>query len=291
MRFSFIAAEKAHYPVEVLCRVLGVSRSGYYAWRKRRPSPRIQADEQLVERIAHVHQGSRATYGSPRVHAALAGDGVRVSRKRVIRLMREQGLAGRRRRRFRTTTDSTHGRPIAPNVLQRRFDVDRPDLAWAGDVTYLWTDEGWLYLAVLLDLYSRKIVGWAMSDRLDTALCASALDMALKARKPARGLIHHSDRGSTYAAHEYRDMLARGGFVASMSRRRDCWDNAVAESFFSTLKNELIERRPITGRAQTKSAVFDYIEVFYNRQRIHSHCGFKSPAQREQDFNAVALTQ
>ena len=158
-------------------------------------------------------------------------------------------------------------------------------------MTYLWTDEGWLYLAVLLDLCSRKVVGWAMGDRLDTALCASALDMALKARKPARGLIHHSDRGSTYAALEYRELLADRGLVASMSRRGDCWDNAVAESFFSTLKTELIERRPITGRALTKSAVFEYIEVFYNRQRIHSYCGHRSPAQRERDFDVAVPTQ
>ena len=232
MRFRFIDAEKAHYPIRLLCRCLAVSRSGYYAWRRRAPSARVQQDARLRVEIAASHSASRRTYGSPRILRDLREEGHRISRKRVARLMRELGLEGRRKRRFRATTDSQHRFPVAPNVLMRDFDVDAPNTAWVTDITYLATLEGWLYLAVILDLFSRRVVGYAMSEQIDRALVLEALGKALVRRPGARDLIHHSDRGSQYASHDYRDALDQAGITCSMSRRGDCWDNAVAESFF-----------------------------------------------------------
>jgi transposase InsO family protein len=281
VKFAFIQAERAVFPVEFMCKHLGVSRSGYYAWLKRAASGRAIADEALGKRIAGIHRESRGTYGSPRVHARLAHEGVRVGRRRVARLMRAHGLTVRCRRRFRKTTDSRHGLPVAPNRLERRFDVAAPDQAWVGDVTYVWTDEGWLYLAVMLDLFSRRVVGWSMRDSLDRQLCLDALEMAVAARQPMPGLVHHTDRGAQYASAEYRQALVSGGLLASMSRTRDCWDNAVAESFFSTLKTELIHQRSFADATEARTAIFEYIEVFYNRQRAHSHCGYHAPAAYE----------
>ena len=281
MRFAFIESEKAQWPVVVMCRVLDVSRSGFYAWRRRPVSAREREDVALGAQIAAVHSESRGTYGVPRVHATLKAQGRAVGRKRVGRLMRVQGLKGRRKRRFRVTTDSRHSNPVAANVLERRFATSAPDTAWVGDITYVWTREGWLYLAALIDLFSRRVVGWAMSDRMTEQLAIDALQMALRARRPASGMVHHSDRGSQYCSHAYRRVLASWGAVCSMSRKGDCWDNAVAESFFATLKTELIHHADYETRAEARSEIFEYIEVFYNRHRRHSTLGFVSPAEYE----------
>jgi transposase InsO family protein len=281
MRFRFIEAEKAHYPICLLCRCLAVSRSGYYAWLSRAPSTRAKQDARLRVEISALHSKSRRTYGSPRILRDLRGKGRRVSRKRVARLMRELGLEGRRKRRFRATTDSQHRFPVAPNILMRDFDVDAPNTAWVTDITYLATLEGWLYLAVILDLFSRRVVGYAMSERVDRALVLEALRKALVQRPGVRDLVHHSDRGSQYASHDYRDALDQAGIMCSMSRRGDCWDNAVAESFFGTLKVELLYELPLQTRSATRSAVDDYIETFYNVRRRHSSLGYQSPAEFE----------
>jgi len=261
VRFAFIAVEKACFPVRALCRVLGVSRAGFYAWQERAPSPHAQADDRLGLEIAAIHAESRQRYGSPRVHAELVDRGHRTSRKRVARLMRQRRLAARRRRRFRVTTDSRHPFPVAPNVLARRFEQPVPDAAWVTDITYIPTGEGWLYLAVILDLYSRFVVGWAMSDRITRELALDALDMALVRRRPFQGLLHHSDRGSQYASGDYQAVLATAGIVCSMSRRGNCWDNAVAESFFATVKVELVHDAAWETRAAARSALFEYIEI------------------------------
>ena len=288
MRFAFIAAEKATYPVRVMCRMLGVSRAGFYVWQTRPPAARTQADQRLGVEIEAIHAETRQRYGSPRVHAELRGRGHRVGRKRVARLMRQHGLCGRRRRRFRVTTDSNHPRPVAPNVLDRQFAVVAPDTTWVTDITYLWTREGWLYLAVILDLFSRAVVGWALSARLTTQqLAVPALTMALGRRRPPRGLLHHSDRGSQYASADYQRLLTAHGIVASMSRRGNCWDNAVAESFFATLKVELVHEVDWATREQARSDVFEYLERFYNGQRRHSALAYASPLTFERQWAAM----
>jgi putative transposase len=281
VRFRFVEAEKAHYPIRLMCRCLAVSRSGYYAWRKRPRSARVQQDARLRVEIAASHAASRRTYGSPRILRDLREEGHRVSRKRVARLMRDLGLEGRRRRRFRATTDSQHRFPVAPNVLMRDFEVAAPNTAWVTDITYLATLDGWLYLAVILDLFSRRVVGYAMSDRVDRALVLEALGEALVRRPGARDLIHHSDRGSQYASHDYRKALDRAGITCSMSRQGDCWDNAVVESFFGTLKMELLYELPLQTSEATRSGVADYIEAFYNVRRRHSSLGYRSPMEFE----------
>lgn len=277
MRFAFIAVEKAGFPVRLLCRVLGVSRAGFYAWHTRGLSPHAHADERLGLEIAAIHAESRQRYGSPRVHAELGDRGHRVGRKRVARLMRQRGLAGRRRRRFRATTDSCHAFPVTANVLARQFEQAAPDVAWVTDITYIATGEGWLYLAAILDLCSRAVVGWAVSERITRELTLEALDMALHRRCPRQGLLHHSDRGSQYASGDYQAVLAEHGIVCSMSRRGNCWDNAVAESFFATLKVELVHDAAWATRAVARAELFEYIEVFYNGQRRHSSLGYLSP--------------
>jgi transposase InsO family protein len=281
VKFAFIDAEKANYPVDFMCRQLGVSRSGFYAARRREPSARKRDEARLVEEVKAVHAGSRGTYGSPRVHATLKAQGRATSRKRVARVMREHDLVARSRRRFRRTTDSRHTFPVAENVLGRAFTTTAPNEVWVTDITYVWTREGWLYVAAILDLYSRMVVGWAMSERIDRRLCLSALRMAVEARRPTPGLVHHSDRGSQYASTEYRRALEEHEMVCSMSRRGDCWDNAVAESFWSTLKAELVDGTDFPTRAAARQAVFEFIEVFYNRSRIHSHLGYRTPAEHE----------
>jgi putative transposase len=281
VKFVFIAAEKAVYPVEVLCDVLGVSRSGYYAWSKRPAPARAKTDAKLQAQIAAVHRTSRGTYGSPRVHADLRSKGVRVGKKRVERLMRAEGLQARRKRRFRRTTDSNHTQPIAPNVLARQFTAKAPNRAWVTDVTYIATDEGWLYLAAILDLFSRRVVGWATSATNDRSLALDALEQALRTRRVTAELLHHSDRGSPYASEDYRHMLRRHGIVASMSRTGDCWDNAVAESFFATLKGELVDHERYPTRAAATASIGDYIEGFYNPARRHSYLGYVSPVEFE----------
>ncbi len=252
MKFALIDAEKANFPVGLMCRQLGVSRSGYYAWRTRPQSARASEDIELGARVLQVHLESHRRYGSPRVHKALAAEGRHVSRKRVVRLMKLRSLAARPLKRYVATTNSEHQLPLASNVLARRFDVEKINTAWAGDITYLATAEGWLYLAVIIDLYSRRVVGWATSDSLERTVCIEALRVALDARRPAPGLIHHSDRGVQYASSDYRDLLHQHGIVCSMSRRANCWDNAVAESFFSTLKTELVGNRVYSNRHDAK---------------------------------------
>ena len=272
-------AEKANYPIALMCRVLGVSRSGLYAWVRRGRSAREEADRYLRKQGEAIHARSRRTYGSPRVHRQLRVDGVRVGRKRVERLMKRAGLRGRIRRSFRRTTDSGHCLPIAPNRLAQQFSVDAADRVWAGDITYIPTMQGWCYLAVILDLHSRLVVGWSLADHMRTELVNAALDAALAKRTPSEGMIHHSDRGSQYASAAYRSRLEALGVSVSMSRRGNCYDNAVVESFFGTLKQELVHHVRWTSQSQARAALHDYIEVFYNRQRLHSSIGYRTPAQ------------
>ena len=275
-----------------MCRVLKVSRAGFYAAEHRVPSRRAQHNEILGAVISAVHKRSRQTYGSPRVHREVRAVGLLGGRNRIARLMREAGLRARLPRRWRPqTTDSRHGYAVASNLLQRRFSVKEsggPNRAWCGDITYVRTDEGWLYLAVLLDLGSRMVVGWAMSESLAAELSVAALRMAVARRQPKPGLLHHTDRGVQYAAAEYRELLAAHQITASMSRRANCYDNAVAESFFATLRWELLSRHHWPTHDAVRTAIFEYIEVWYNRQRRHSALGYLSPLQFEQQSLAVA---
>jgi len=269
------------WPLKVMCRVLAASRSGYYAWQKRQPSVRFHRRTVLSAAIREVHQSSRATYGSPRVTAALKQGGVNCCENTVAKIMREDGLAAKVKRRFKATTDSSHDLPIAPNHLDRQFDRRRPNEAWVSDITFIATAEGWLYLATEMDLYSRRIVGWSLSDRLTTELVAGALAMAIRQRRPSAGLLHHSDRGCQYASSAFRELLAAHGVACSMSRKGNAYDNAPMESFYSTLKRELIHKKTYATRDQARTEVFEYIEVFYNRQRLHSTLGYQSPADFE----------
>ncbi len=264
-----------------MCRQLGVSRSGYYAWRTREPSPRAQEDEQLVQQIQQVHQQSRETYGSPRVLDDLKEQGFEVGRRRVARLMKENGITGTPPKPFKRTTDSKHDLAVADNVVNREFTVEAPDTVWATDITYVRTWEGWMYLAVVIDLFSRRVIGWSMATHMRTDLVMDALTAALGRRLPALNMIHHSDRGSQYASHDYREALRNNGIVCSMSRKGNCWDNAVVESFFATLKKDLIHRRPWPTVRQAREAIAEYIEVFYNRRRKHTTLGYVSPADFE----------
>jgi len=271
-----------------MCQVLQVSTSGFHAWRKRVRSSRAKEDQRLGTQIVAIHRRSRGTYGSPRIHEELKAHACAVGRKRVARLMRTQGITARLPRRYRRTTDSHHDRAVADNVLNRSFTVDRPDLAWVTDLTYIWTWEGWVYLAVVVDLFSRRIVGWSMAEHMRTELVLDALTMALGHRGPEGALVHHSDRGSQYASDAYRKALRDHGITCSMSRKGDCWDNAVVESFFGTLKTELIHRHSWPSRRQVQLAVAEYIELFYNRQRRHSFLGYRSPAEFERLFETGA---
>lgn len=261
-----------------MCRVLGVSRGGFYEWLDRsRPTPRELRDDELTERIRRIHANSRETYGSPRVHARLLRDGVEAGKERVARLMRQAGIQGRVRRRFVVTTDSKHDRPVVPNTLDRQFQQDSSDSAWCADITYLWTLSGWVYLAAIIDLATRKIVGWSMARHMRTELVESALLNALACRKPASKLVHHSDRGSQYASRSYRSLLERHGIECSMSRAGNCWDNAVIESFFGTFKQEWANHHLWSGLGDSRAATHDYIDVFYNRQRLHSALKYRTP--------------
>lgn len=281
MKFAFISEKKVAFPITVLCRVMAVSPSGYYASQRRRASQHARDDQELAKQIATIHHGSRRRYGSPRVHADLKASGARVGRKRVARLMRENRLVARCRRRFRTTTDSKHSFPIAPNLFERNFTAVRPNESWVTDITFLWTLQGWLYLAVILDLFSRRVVGWATSRNVDRHLALAALDMALDRRQPGSGLVHHSDRGSTYASDDYRKALEAGGIECSMSRKGDCWDNAVAESFFATLKREMEGIDDFETREVANLLVGEYIDGFYNPCRRHSALNYNSPIEFE----------
>lgn len=282
MRYGFIQTKKAEFPVATLCTMLEVTRSGYYAWARRAPSERARENARLAMHVRDAHRQSRGTYGSTRVRRELImSHGFRVGRNRVARLMRELGLRGCQPRRYRATTDSTHVHPIAPNVVARRFTATEPNQLWVTDITYVRTWEGWLYLAAILDVFSRRVVGWAIADHLRTELVEEALAMALGARRPTQGLVHHSDRGCQYASGDYRKQLADRGIVCSMSRRGNCWDNAMAESFFATLKNELLHRQPWPTKKQARSAIAEYIACFYNPHRRHSALDYVSPMRYE----------
>ncbi len=289
MKYACIAQHRHHFPVALMCRVLGVSRSGFYAAQRRPVSPRVHADQRLHRAICAIHQQSRHTYGSPRVHAELRAQGIRCGRKRVERLMRSAGLQAKQRRRTRRTTNSNHAHPVAPNLLERRFavtEIVERDRVWAGDITYIPTRAGWLYLAVILDLASRMVVGWAMQPTLAQSLTHAALQMAVVRRRPLPGVVHHSDRGVQYAAAAYRACLITHGMTPSMSRKGDCYDNAVVESFFATLEWELIANADWHTRAEARTALFEYIEVWYNRQRRHSALGYVSPVAYEAQLAA-----
>jgi putative transposase len=282
MRFRFIEDRRADYPVTILCDVLGVSAAGYYAWRSRPESRRSAANRILVDDIKRVHRDTSGRYGSPRIHIELKAQGRGASRGRIERLMRHHGIRAimARPRRVRTT-DSRHNLPIAPNLLARNFTATAPNRIWLADITYVETEQGWLYLAAVMDLYSRRIVGWAMADHLRAELPLAALRMAISTQQPGDGLIHHSDRGVQYASADYRKVMQSAGFQASMSRKADCYDNAPMESFFHTLKTELVHHRHYATRQEAARDIFAYIEGFYNRTRRHSAIGYISPIEME----------
>ena len=289
MRFAFIRAQRANHSVTALCRVLNVTRAGYYAFAARPPSSRVLDETRLHEQVRQVFQENRGRYGSPRVLRKLRRDGVAVGKRRVERAMRAMGLIARRRRCARvTTTKANSAHPVERNVLDRNFSASRPNQRWVTDITYVWTDEGWCYLAAILDLYSRGVVGWALSTSLSTELPLAALESAVERRRPDPGLLHHSDRGCQYTSTDYRTHLAELGVTVSMSRKGNCWDNAVAESFFATLKNELIHERAWKNRFELRQAVFEYIEIFYNRQRLHSSLDYRTPAEMETLYQGEA---
>lgn len=282
MIYQFIEQHKHEFPVVVMCQVLGVSESGFYAWRKRPACRRRQEDAQLTNEIRQVFVAHRGRYGSPRIQSELKDQGRRIARKRVARLMREADMSARRKRRRVLTTkrDATH--PVAPNVLNREFTATAPNTKWVTDITYIPTTAGWLYLAVILDVYSRAVVGWSMSTSCDETLAENALKMAVARRRPGAGFLHHSDRGCQYTSRAYRRQLERLGAVVSMSRKGNCWDNAVMESFFGSLKEECVGNLVYSSQEQARQALFEYLEMYYNRQRRHSALGYVSPLVYEQ---------
>lgn len=292
-KYAFVSAERANHAVSTLCRVVGVSVSGFYAWLRAIPSlqHRAAAEAELRGHIGRIFAARRRVYGSPRVHAELRRQGRRHTRRRVARLMRDMGLSARRgRKRAPRTTDSRHDLPVAPNLLARNFAADRPDQVWLADVSYIPTDEGWLYLAAIKDLATREVLGWSMADHLRAELCVDALVMAIRRHgPPPRGLIQHSDRGVQYASEPYRAVLERYGIVQSMSRKGDCLDNAPMESLFGSLKVEHVHLVRFRSRAEAKAAVFEYLEVFYNRVRVHSGLGYRTPAEARASMEGVAM--
>ena len=283
MKYKFMERERSRFAVERMCRLLGVSRSGYYAWlRERDTGRRLKENEALLEAIRRFYKASRGTYGSPRITEDLRDAGLRCGENRIARLMRINGLMAKTRRRFKATTNSRHCLPVSPNLLNRRFMTDGPNKVWTSDITYVWTEEGWLYLAVVLDVFSRQIVGWAMGDRIDTGLVLRAFNQAVMRRRPAPGFIFHSDRGRQYASVDFRKALKSCGAVQSMSNKGDCYDNAITETFFHTLKTELVYFEKYKTRTEAKGGIFEYIEAFYNRLRRHSALGYRSPHAFEQ---------
>jgi len=258
-----------------------VSRSGFYSWEKRDKSVRDQERERLIPRVKEIHKTSRETYGSRRIAKELEATGTRCGKHKAGTLMKLAGVEAKQRKKFKATTNSKHSLPVAPNILQRQFTVSKQDLAWVGDITYIWTTEGWLYLAIVIDLYSRRVVGWSINKRMTKQLVKDALIMAIWRRKPAPGLIFHSDRGSQYCSREFQKLIKNYGIRSSMSRKGDCWDNAVAESFFGTLKLELVFREKYVTRDQARRSIVDYIEMFYNSNRRHSYLDYISPMEYE----------
>jgi transposase InsO family protein len=285
VKFAFVQDHRRLWPVAAICRVLQVSRSGFFAWLRRGPSRRRRRQEELIEKIKAVHRENRELYGSPRVHRALLIDGQSVSRNTVARLMRQAKIRAKTKRRFvPRTTNSAHRQPVAGNLLDRDFTAAGPDRKWVADITYVPTREGWLYLAAVMDICSRRIVGWSMADHLETELVSNALRMALQRRHPPQGLLHHSDRGVQYASDSYQQLLADNDIRVSMSGRGDCWDNAVMESFWGTLKTELVHQQDYPTHEKARASIFEYIEAFYNRKRLHSSLDYVSP----ETFEAVA---
>lgn len=289
MKFRFIEQHRHQFPVVRMCAVLGVSPSGYYAFRKRRPSRRARENQRLLVHIRAIHRASRATYGYRRIYHELREQGMMCSRHRIARLMRRAGLRVKSRRPYKVTTRANPRHPVADNLLDRDFQADQPDRKWVADITYIATDQGWLYLATVMDLFSRRIVGWSMQPRMKTDLVADALKMALARRRPDAGLLHHSDRGSQFTSADYQKLLAAHGIQVSMSRTGNCYDNAVMESFFATLKTECVDRRYAT-RQEARACIFDYIEVWYNRCRRHSSLEYLSPEAYERRYARDNLT-
>jgi putative transposase len=287
VKHQFIAESQVSYSITALCRALRISRCGYYAARARTPSPRARSNADLLQRIRRIHTQSRENYGTVKTLRALRAEGVDCGLKRVRRLRKLHGIEAKRRRRFRQAYAARHSEPPAPNLLNRDFTASTPDRLWATDITFVPTREGWLYVAVVIDLYSRRVVGWAMRERINLTLAVEALTMAIRQRRPRPGLVHHSDQGQLYLATAYRDLLKAHGMIQSMSRKGDCYDNVVAESFFSSLKNELTWHRSFTTRDEARSAIFDYIELFYNRERSHQTLDYVSPVRYE-ECNVVA---
>jgi putative transposase len=289
MSFELIEAEEAHYPKALMCRALGLSRSGHHAYSTRGPSRRALEEQQLDVLVAAIFAELGGRYGAPRIEKELRRRGYRTSRKRVAASMARQGLVARQRRRWQRTTDSSHREPVAPNLLERNFTVETPDLAWVADTTYLPVLGGFIFLVVILDLFSRKVVGWAVGDRLDAELSDEALRRALARRRPGPGLLFHSDRGIEFAAKSFRDLLARAGAVQSMSRKGNCWDNAVAESFFSTLEFEMVPGVAWRSATDAEPELFTFIEGYYNARRLHSSNDYRSPNETEADWRSRAL--
>ncbi len=282
MTFAFIERHQEDWPVRVMCDALAVSPAGYYAWLRRPPSFQEQRRETLLVLIQGIHVEVKRRYGSPRIHAALAASGEACSVNTVAKLMRDNDIRAKSARKFRCTTDSNHPLPVAPNVLDRQFDPEGPDESWVADITYIPTREGWLYLAIVEDLYSRKVVGWSMDSTMTSRLVVDALEMAVKRRLPGAGLLAHSDRGSQYASEHYQRLLGKHGIACSMSGVGQCWDNAPAESFFASLKKELTHHEDYQTREEARASLFEYIEVFYNNQRLHSSLGYVTPVAYEQ---------
>ena len=282
MNYACIDRRRDHYPVRMMCKLLGVSASGYYAWRTRPESARTRQDRELMPKIKRIFAASTGVYGSPRVHAELVAEGVTAGRNKVARLMRLERLRGYPRRRFRVTTQRDPTHPVAKNLLKQDFEAQEPNQRWASDITYISTKQGWLYLAVVMDLFSRRIVGWSMSQRMGRHLVVGALRMAIDARRPDGPLIHHSDRGAQYTSDDFREELARNGIECSMSAAANCYDNAVVESFFGVLKRERVNRVRYRTREEARADLFDYIEVFYDRKRRHGYLGNVSPADFEE---------
>jgi putative transposase len=287
VKYAFVDKERTNHTVKKLCKVLGVSASGYYKWRKNDITPRQKRRSKLLERILEIFEESRQTYGCPRVYRKLRSEGIKCNYKTVERLMRENEIQPKQKRKFKATTDSKHNLPIAPNVLSREFIVDEPDEVWVSDITYIETAQGWLYLCVFIDLYSRAIVGWSMSANMTADFVVAAFDMGIGKRGRAP-IVVHSDRGSQYASELFRNRISLYDCIQSMSRRGNCWDNAVAESFFGSLKQELIYRNSFTSRIRATMSIFDYIEIFYNKQRIHSVLDYITPEEKQQQVKKVA---
>ena len=281
MKFRFISKNHGTFKVGRMCRLLNVSRSGYYSWLKRPESRRSRQNKNLKAKILDIFKGNHRIYGAPRIHAELRSQGIRCGRHRVARLMQKLGIKAKTKRKFKATTDSKHNLPVAPNLLDQNFEVNAPNKVWASDITYIPTQEGWLYLAVCMDLYSRMVVGWSMDCRITKHLVIDAFNMAAKNRPEIQGLVHHSDRGSQYASYEFQNILGSYNMLCSMSRKGNCYDNAVVESFFHSLKTEWVHHYRYKTRHEAKASIFEYIEIFYNRQRRHSQLNYLSPADYE----------